>query len=54
VVWCPHGRDRTRSGRYYPHHWPAGAGAAMMQFFTSLPAPGTASAAASPSPTPEG
>jgi polyhydroxybutyrate depolymerase len=54
VVWCPHGRDHTRSGRYYPHHWPAGAGAAMMQFFTSLPAPETASAAASPSPTPEG
>jgi polyhydroxybutyrate depolymerase len=54
VVWCPHGRDHTRSGRYYPHHWPAGAGAAMMQFFTSLPAQETASAAASPSSTPEG
>lgn len=54
VVWCPHGRDHTRSGRYDPHTWPAGAGAAMMRFFTSLPPAGTATAAASPSPTPEG
>ena len=46
VVWCPHDRNRTRTGRYYPHNWPAGAGAAMMAFFDSLPGAATASAAA--------
>jgi polyhydroxybutyrate depolymerase len=45
VVWCPHTRDRSRHGRYYPHHWPAGTGAAMMAFFEALPAAATASAA---------
>ena len=25
------------SGRYYPHHWPEGAGRAIMDFFASLP-----------------
>ena len=30
VLWCPHTRDRTRSGRYYPHHWPRETGAAIM------------------------
>ena len=44
VVWCPHTRNRSRHGRYYPHHWPAGAGAAMMAFFEALPAAATASA----------
>jgi polyhydroxybutyrate depolymerase len=45
VVFCPHTRDRSRTGRYYPHHWPAGAGAAMMAFFDALPAATTAAAA---------
>jgi polyhydroxybutyrate depolymerase len=54
VVWCPHDRDRTRSGRYYPHNWPAATGAAVMTFFASLPAAATASTAPSPSRTPAG
>jgi polyhydroxybutyrate depolymerase len=54
VVWCPHGRDRTRSGRYYPHNWPARTGAAVMAFFTSLPAAATASTALPRSRTPAG
>jgi polyhydroxybutyrate depolymerase len=54
VLWCPHGRDRTRSGRYYPHNWPAGTGAAVMEFFTSLPAAATAATAPSASRTPQG
>jgi polyhydroxybutyrate depolymerase len=37
VLWCPHHRDRTRSGRYYPHNWPDGTGAALMAFFATLP-----------------
>jgi len=37
VVWCPHTQDMTRSGNYYPHLWPDGAGAAIMGFFESLP-----------------
>ena len=37
VLWCPHRRDHTRTGRYYPHQWPAGTGEAMMAFFASLP-----------------
>ena len=37
VVWCPHRQDVTRSGRAYPHLWPDGAGAAIMEFFESLP-----------------
>jgi polyhydroxybutyrate depolymerase len=45
VVWCPHHRDRSRNGRYYPHNWPAGAGAAMMAFFDRLPATATAATA---------
>ena len=53
VVWCPHRRDRPRSGRYYPHNWPAGTGAAAMEFFASLPA-ATASTAPSPPGTPQG
>jgi len=54
VVWCPHSRDRTRSGRYYPHNWPAGTGAAVMAFFTSLPAATTAATALPRSRTPAG
>ena len=38
VIWCPHPFDRTRSGRYYPHNWPAGTGAAIVDFFDRLPA----------------
>lgn len=38
VIWCPHPFDRTRSGRYYPHNWPAGTGAAIIDFFDRLPA----------------
>jgi polyhydroxybutyrate depolymerase len=42
VLWCPYTKNRTRSGLYYPHHWPDGAARAMMDFFASLPAaPGT-------------
>lgn len=36
VVWCPHDRD-LRRGQYYPHQWPADAGAAIMRFFDQLP-----------------
>ena len=54
VVWCPHSRNRTRSGRYYPHNWPARTGAAVMAFFTSLPAAATTATAPSPSRTPQG
>jgi polyhydroxybutyrate depolymerase len=54
VVWCPHSRNRTRSGRYYPHNWPAGTGAAVMAFFSSLPAAATAATAPSPSRMPQG
>jgi polyhydroxybutyrate depolymerase len=37
VVWCPHSEDTTRTGRYYPHLWPAQAGPAIMNFFGMLP-----------------
>ena len=50
VVWCPHTRDRSRTGRYYPHNWPAGTGAAMMAFFDSLPAAATTTAASLTAP----
>lgn len=40
VLWCPHTQDRSRSGRYYPHHWPSGTGALIMSFFEGLPDPG--------------
>jgi len=36
VLWCPHNDSRTRSGRYYPHLWPAGAGEAISRFFAEL------------------
>ncbi|HSA80146.1 MAG TPA: hypothetical protein VLE23_04940 [Geminicoccaceae bacterium] len=54
VVWCPHSSNHTRSGRYYPHNWPAGTGAAVMAFFTSLPGAATAATASSPSRAPQG
>ncbi len=37
VVWCPHTFDYGYNGRYYPHNWPEGTGAAIMNFFASLP-----------------
>jgi polyhydroxybutyrate depolymerase len=38
VVWCPHTEDHNRRGKFYPHLWPQEAGAAIMDFFDSLPA----------------
>ncbi|MGZ9052670.1 MAG: alpha/beta hydrolase family esterase [Rhodoplanes sp.] len=38
VLWCPHARDWTRRGRYYPHQWPQETGAIIMTFFGALPA----------------
>jgi polyhydroxybutyrate depolymerase len=37
VVWCPHTEDTNRHGKFYPHLWPVEAGAAIMEFFDSLP-----------------
>ena len=37
VLWCPYTQNLGHSGRYYPHHWPEGAGRAIMDFFASLP-----------------
>lgn len=37
VVWCAHHQDVTWRGRYYPHQWPSGAGALIMEFFAGLP-----------------
>jgi polyhydroxybutyrate depolymerase len=54
VLWCPHTRDRTRSGRYYPHHWPRETGAAIMAFFQSLPAGTTTASALAARAGPEG
>ncbi|MHA7065202.1 CE1 family esterase [Azospirillum argentinense] len=36
ILWCPLADDRTRNGRFYPHHWPQGVGAAIMAFFARL------------------
>lgn len=36
VLWCPHDRAETGSGRHYPHQWPEGAGEAFMDFFATL------------------
>ncbi|MGQ9365228.1 alpha/beta hydrolase family esterase [Azospirillum sp. ST 5-10] len=36
VLWCPHADDVTGAGRFYPHQWPAGTGAAIMAFFAGL------------------
>ena len=33
VLWCPYHDSLTRTGRYYPHQWPAGAGPAIIRFF---------------------
>ena len=54
VVWCPHDRDRSHSGRYYPHNWPDGLGAAIMAFFATLPDATRASAARALPPPPQG
>jgi len=37
VIWCPHAEDYNRRGKFYPHLWPKNAGAAIMNFFDSLP-----------------
>lgn len=37
VIWCPHERNVTWRGRYYPHQWPRGAGQAIMDFLLGLP-----------------
>ncbi len=37
VLWCPHTNDHGYNGRYYPHNWPSGTGAAILSFFASLP-----------------
>lgn len=37
VVWCPHTRNHTARGRYYPHTWPQETGKTIMAFFASLP-----------------
>jgi polyhydroxybutyrate depolymerase len=54
VLWCPYTWDRGRSGSYYPHHWPDGAGRAIMDFFASLPGATTASAVRSMAGGPPG
>jgi polyhydroxybutyrate depolymerase len=36
VLWCPHTRDLTRTGRFYPHQWPAETGSLIMGFFDTL------------------
>jgi len=38
VAWCPHSEDQNRRGKFYPHLWPKEAGAAIIEFFDSLPA----------------
>ena len=37
VLWCPYTSNFAHRGHYYPHHWPDGAGRAIMDFFASLP-----------------
>ncbi|HYG87796.1 MAG TPA: hypothetical protein VD978_16170 [Azospirillum sp.] len=36
VLWCPYADNFTANGRFYPHQWPAGSGAAVMEFFAAL------------------
>jgi polyhydroxybutyrate depolymerase len=36
VLWCPYHDSLTRTGRYYPHQWPAGAGPAIIRFLHGL------------------
>src|SRR5690606_25120443 len=33
VLWCLHHDSIAFGGRFYPHQWPDGAGAAIMDFF---------------------
>lgn len=44
VLWCPHADDWTSRGRFYPHQWPDGTGAAIMAFFASLGGDGMSAA----------
>ncbi len=37
VLWCPYTSNFGHPDHYYPHHWPEGAGRAIMDFFASLP-----------------
>lgn len=37
VLWCPHTKDYSSRGTYYPHNWPRGTGRVIMNFFDSLP-----------------
>ncbi len=37
VLWCPYTSNFGHPGHYYPHHWPDGAGRAIMDFFAALP-----------------
>ena len=37
VLWCPHERDYTWRGKYYPHNWPRMTGQAIIAFFATLP-----------------
>jgi polyhydroxybutyrate depolymerase len=36
LLWCLHGQDFTKRGRFYPHQWPRGATAAILRFFATL------------------
>ena len=36
VLWCLYCDSFTRSGHYYPHQWPAGAGPVIIRFFHGL------------------
>ena len=37
LLWCPHRKDHSEYGSYYPHNWPNGLGKSIMRFFASLP-----------------
>ena len=39
LLWCLHHDSLNRRGRFYPHQWPADAGATIMAFFADLPRP---------------
>jgi polyhydroxybutyrate depolymerase len=36
LLWCPHTQDTTSRGRYYPHQWPEGGTAAIIEFIEML------------------
>jgi polyhydroxybutyrate depolymerase len=36
LLWCLYRQDMTRTGRFYPHQWPDGAGETIMRFFQDL------------------